>query len=396
MKEYYRAKALINLEAIYKNIENVKRILHDKTKIMAVLKADGYGHGAIPIAKTLDSLVDYYGVAIIEEGIELRRVGITKPILVLGFTPKEHYKKIVEYDIIQTIYQYDMALDLSKEALLQGKKLKVHIKLDTGMSRIGFSPSPKSIETIKKINQLEGIEIEGIFTHFAKADDKDKTMAKNQLRIFLDFIDRLEKEGVHIPTKHGSNSAGVIDIPDANLDMVRCGILTYGLYPSDEVDQEKLPLMPALELKSCVIQVKELEKGIGVGYGSTYITEKKTKIATIPVGYGDGYPRSLSNIGRVLINGKSASIIGRICMDQFMVDVSDIKDIKIGDEVTLIGKDMDEFISVEELASLADSFNYEFVCDLGKRIPREFYFKGKKIGTLDYYDCTRETLDFPL
>ena len=396
MKEYYRVKALINLEAIYKNIENVKRILHDKTKIMAVLKADGYGHGAIPIAKTLDSLVDYYGVAIIEEGIELRRVGITKPILVLGFTPNEHYKKIVEYDIIQTIYQYDMALDLSKEALLQGKKLKVHIKLDTGMSRIGFSPSPKSIETIEKINQLEGIEIEGIFTHFAKADDKDKTMAKNQLRIFLDFIDRLEKEGVHITTKHGSNSAGVIDIPDANLDMVRCGILTYGLYPSDEVDQEKLPLMPALELKSCVIQVKELEKGIGVGYGSTYITEKKTKIATIPVGYGDGYPRSLSNIGRVLINGKSASIIGRICMDQFMVDVSDIKDIKIGDEVTLIGKDMDEFISVEELASLADSFNYEFVCDLGKRIPREFYFKGKKIGTLDYYDCTRETLDFPL
>lgn len=396
MKEYYRVKALISLDAIYKNIENTRKIIHDDTRIMAVLKADGYGHGAIPIAKTLDSLVDFYGTAIIEEGIELRRAGITKPILVLGFTPGEYYRELVEYNITQTIYQYDMALCLSKEAVRQGKTAKIHIKLDTGMSRIGFSPSIDSIKCIKKISQLEGISIEGIFTHFAKADYKDKTMAGNQLRIFLEFIDGLKKEEIHIPIKHASNSAGIIDMPEANLDMVRSGISTYGLYPSDEVNKERLPLVPALELKSYVIQVKELEKGTGVGYGSTYVTRRKTKVGTIPVGYGDGYPRSLSNIGRVLINGKSAPIIGRICMDQFMVDITDIQDAKTGDIVTLIGKDQDESISVEELADLAGSFNYEFVCDLGKRIPREFYLDGKKVGTLDYYNCTKDTLDFPL
>lgn len=396
MKEYYRVKALINLDAVYKNIENTRKIICSNSKIMAIVKADGYGHGAIPVAKTLDSLVDVYGIAIIQEGIELRNAGITKPILILGFTPKEYYKELIEYDITQTVFQYNMALDLSKEALSQGKTAKIHIKLDTGMSRIGFCPSLESIEYIKNISQLEGIKIEGIFTHFAKADYLDKTMARNQLKIFLEFVDRLESEGIKIPIKHASNSAGIIDMPEANLDMVRSGISTYGLYPSEEVNKKRLPLIPALELKSYVVHVKELEEGIGVGYGSTYITKKKTRVATIPIGYGDGYPRRLSNIGRVLINGKSAPIIGRICMDQFMVDITDIHDVKTGDVVTLIGRDQNEFISVEELAELEGSFNYEFVCGLGKRIPREFYRNGEKIGTLDYYNCTKDTLDFPL
>lgn len=396
MKEYYRVKALINLDAIYKNIENTRKIIRSDSKIMAVVKADGYGHGAIPVAKILDPLVDVYGIAIIQEGIELRNANITKPILILGFTPKEYYKELIEYDIAQTVFQYDMALDISKEALKQGKTAKIHIKLDTGMSRIGFWPSLDSIECIKKISKLEGIKIEGIFTHFAKADYLDKTMARNQLKIFLEFVDRLENEGIKISLKHASNSAGIIDMPEANLDMVRSGISTYGLYPSEEVNKEKLPLIPALELKSYVVHVKELEAGIGVGYGSTFITQKKTMVATIPIGYGDGYPRRLSNIGRVLIKGRSAPIIGRICMDQFMVDISDIDNVCAGDVVTLIGRDQNEFISVEELAALEGSFNYEFVCDLGKRIPREYYRDGKKIGTLDYYNCTKATLDFPL
>lgn len=396
MKEYFRVKALINLDAIYKNIENTRKIIRNDSKIMAIVKADGYGHGAIPIAKTLDPLVDVYGIAIIQEGIELREAGITKPILILGFTPKEYYKEVVKYDITQTVFQYDMAYEISKEAKKHEKNAKIHIKLDTGMSRIGFQPSKESIESIKKISQLEGIVIEGIFTHFAKADYLDKTMARNQLKTFLEFVDRLENEGIKIPIKHASNSAGIIDMPEANLDMVRSGISTYGLYPSEEVNKLRLPLTPALELKSFVVHVKELEVGIGVGYGSTYITKKKTIVATIPIGYGDGYPRRLSNVGRVLIKGKSAPIIGRICMDQFMIDITDIDNVKVGDMVTLIGRDGEGLISVEELADLVGSFNYEFVCDIGKRIPREFYRQGQRIGTLDYYNCIKDALDFPI
>lgn len=396
MKEYYRVKAVINLDAVYKNIENTRKIIRNDSKIMAIVKADGYGHGAIPVAKTLDPLVEVYGIAIIQEGIELREAGITKPILILGFTPKEYYDELVKYDITQTVFQYDMAKEISGEALKQNKKAKIHIKLDTGMSRIGFQDSRESIDSIKKMSKLEGIQIEGIFTHFAKADSLDKTMARNQLKTFLDFVYRLEAEGVKIPIKHASNSAGIIDMPEANLDMVRSGISTYGLYPSEEVNKSRLPLIPALELKSVVVHVKELDKGIGIGYGSTYVTKKKTMVATIPIGYGDGYPRRLSNIGRVLIKGQSAPIIGRICMDQFMVDVTGIQDVKAGETVTLIGRDQDEFISVEELADLVGSFNYEFVCDLGKRIPREFYRHEKRIGTLDYYNCTEDTLDFSL
>jgi len=376
--KYYRASANIDLDAICNNIDNTRKILGYETKLMVILKADGYGHGAVPIAKALlDMAVDSFGIAILEEGIELRKAGIDKPILVLGYTPKGQYKKLVEYNITQTIFQYNTAKDLSEEALSQGKTAKVHIKVDTGMSRIGFFDDEESIEEIKKISELKGIEIEGIFSHFACADEEDKTSANGQLMRFLAFTKKLEEEGIRIPIKHIANSAAIIDIPEAKLDMVRSGIATYGLYPSEEVKKDVLALKPAMEIKSHVSYVKEVESGVGVSYGSTYVTKGKTKIATIPVGYGDGYPRQLSSKGRVLIHGMSAPIIGRVCMDQFMVDVTNIPDVCQGDTVTLIGRDKEEFISVEEVANMSYSFNYEFICNVGKRIPRIYYRNNK-------------------
>lgn len=393
MKEYYRVKAKIDLDAIYHNIQNTREIIHKDTKLMIVIKADAYGHGAIPIALAADVLVDEYGVAIIEEGIELRRAGIHKPILVLGYTPKENYIDLIEYDIIQTIYEYRDAEELSKISLAKGKKAKIHLKLDTGMHRIGFLHNTKSIADIVRVNGLEGIEITGAYTHFAQSDCADKTMAKQQLEDFICFTKEIEEAGVSIPMKHASNSAAIIDMPEGNLDMIRSGLSTYGLYPSEEVEQSRLLLAPALELISHVIFVKELEAGCSIGYGSTYITERRTKVATIPIGYGDGYPRNLSNKGRVIIKEQYAPIIGRVCMDQFMVDVTDIPEVEAGDKVTLVGADGQTRIAVEELAELAGTFNYEFVCDLGKRIPREYYRRGKRVATLDYYNCAKETLD---
>lgn len=376
-RRYFRVTANVDLDNIRSNILNIRNLLEKDTKILTIIKADGYGHGAVPIAKSLNDIVDGFGIAIIEEGIELRRAGITKPLLILGYTPKEQFDLLVKYDITQTIFQKEAALELSKEALRQNKKAKIHIKLDTGMSRIGFSDNDESLEIIKEIATYEGIEIEGIFSHFACADEADKTSARKQLKRYLDFVNKLEEQGVYIPVKHIANSGGIIDMPEARLNMVRSGICTYGLYPSEEVDKSVLSLKPALEIKTHVSFVKEVEAGVGVSYGSTYITSKKTKIATIPVGYGDGYPRQLSSKGRVLINGKSAPIIGRICMDQFMVDVTDIDQVKQGDVVTIIGRDGDEFISVEEAAELTNTINYEFICNIGKRVPRIYYKNGK-------------------
>ncbi len=376
--QYFRVTANINLDAICNNILNTKKLIGNSTKIMAIIKADGYGHGAVPIARALEQIgVDAYGIAIIEEGVELRNAGINKPLLILGYTPKEQYRQLVQYDITQTIFQLCSAEDLSREAIRQNRIANVHIKIDTGMSRIGFSDTEESIENIKKISLLDGININGIYTHFACADESNKTSAHNQLKRFLNFVKRLEQEGIVISVKHISNSAGIIDLPEAKLDMVRSGISTYGLYPSEEVNKEKLPLEPAMEIKTHVSYVKEIDAGIGVSYGSTFITNRKTRIATIPVGYGDGYPRQLSSKGRVLIHGKSAPILGRVCMDQFMVDVTEIEDVAQGDVVTLLGKDKEEYISVEELANMSYSFNYEFICNVGKRIPRIYSHKGK-------------------
>ncbi|MBO5484119.1 MAG: alanine racemase [Lachnospiraceae bacterium] len=385
MKEYYRVQANINLDAIYQNVVNAKKLLNPKTKIMAVIKADGYGHGAVPVAETLNPIVDAYGVAILEEGVELRQAGITKPILILGYTPQPLYEPMIQYEIATAVFDWDMAQKMSETAQKMGKPAHIHIKLDTGMSRIGFTQDEESLEMIKKIAGLPGILIDGCFTHFARMDEKDKTRAKMQFQRYIDFVQKIEEEGIVIPIKHASNSAGIIEMPEVNLDMVRDGISVYGMYPSEEVQKERLQLAPAMEVKSWVSFVKTLEPGVQVGYGGTFTTTRETRVATVPVGYADGYPRALSNRGRVLIHGQSAKILGRVCMDQFMVDVTDIPDVVQGDEVTLTGHDGEEYISIEEVADMAYSFNYEFVCDIGKRVPRVYFRNGKKVGTKDFY-----------
>ena len=372
--KYYRAQAKVYLNAIRHNILEIKKKLNDKTKLMVIVKADAYGHGAVPIAKALDKIgIDAYGVATIEEAIELRDAGIDKPILILGYTPREQYEMVVKYDIIQTVFQYDMAKALSDVGKAWGKTVKIHVKIDTGMNRIGFPDTEESISIIKGISQLENISIEGIFSHFACADESEKTSTNIQLDRFLRFYDILRRNKIEIPIRHISNSAGMIDIPEANLEMVRVGISIYGVYPSEWVDNSGIRLIPAMELKSHVIYIKEVEAGVGVSYGSTYKTKRKTKIATISLGYADGYSRNLSNCGRVIIRGQYAPIIGKICMDQFMVDVTDIKDVVQGDEVTLMGRDGDAYISIEELAELSHSFPYELLCTVGKRVPRVYY-----------------------
>lgn len=376
-ERYYRVYAKIDLDTISENIKAAKNTLKNGTKIMAIIKADGYGHGAVPIARELNDLVDAYGVAIVEEGIELRNSGIDKPILILGYTAVEQLNEVIAYDITQTVFQFEIAKQMDEEAKRQGKVAKVHIKIDTGMGRIGYQPCRESIEEIIKISKLENIDIEGIFTHFACADMKDKTSADEQLATFVRFTTELADAGVNIRLKHASNSAGIVDMNYANLDMVRCGITTYGLYPSEEVNKYNLAIKPAMELKTHVSYVKELEAGHGIGYGSTFVTDKLMRIATIPVGYGDGFSRALSNRGRVLIHGKSAPIVGRVCMDQFMIDVSAIPEAEQGDVVTLIGRDGSEEITVEEIGCLSYSFNYEVVCNVGKRIPRIYYKNGK-------------------
>lgn len=385
MREYYRVQADINLDAIYQNVINAKKLLKPETKFMAVIKADGYGHGAVEIAKTIDGQADAYGVAILEEGVELRKAGITKPVLILGFTPEPQYSAMIDYNITTAVFQYDMAEKMSKAAMAKGKKAKVHIKLDTGMGRIGFALNDESLDCILRIAELPGIQIDGCFSHFARMDEADKTRAKMQFDAFLAFTKKIEESGIELPVKHISNSAGIIEAPEVQLDMVRDGICLYGLYPSGEVKKERLALAPAMELKAYVSYVKELEAGVEIGYGGTYTTTRKTKVATIPVGYADGYPRCLSNKGRVLIHGESAPIIGRVCMDQFMADVTDIAPVKEGDVVTLFGRDGDAILSVEEVSGMSHSFNYEFVCDVGKRVPRVFYRHGNVVGTKDYY-----------
>lgn len=385
MRKYYRVHANIDLDAIYKNVSNAKALLKPGTKLMAIIKADAYGHGAKQVAETIDPIADAYGVAILEEGVELRKAGIDKPILILGFTPEPLYEAMIKYDIATAVFQLDMAEKISAAASRLGKQAKIHIALDTGMSRIGFKQDEESLEVIKKIAKLPYIFIEGCFTHFARMDEEDKTKAMTQFEKYMDFVEKIEGRGIELPVKHVSNSAGIIEKQEVNLDMVRDGICVYGLYPSDEVNKENLELTPAMEIKSYVSFVKELEPGVEIGYGGTYTTERETRVATIPVGYADGYPRALSNKGHVLINGMSAPILGRVCMDQFMVDVTDIDNVEEGTMVTLVGRDGDENISIEEISEMSHSFNYEFVCDVGKRIPRVYYKGGKVVETKDYY-----------
>ena len=385
-EKYYRVYVTIDLDAIYNNIENLKKNLTPGTKVAAVIKTDGYGHGAVPIAYAVDDIVDAFAVATVDEAVNLRENGVNKPLFVIGFTHESQFGRMILNDIRPTIFTYESAVLFSEVAAGLNKKGKIHIKVDTGMGRIGFKDNEESIAVIKEINKLSGIEIEGIFTHFATADEKDKTKARKQYDRFYSFTERLDDEGIHIPIKHCSNSAAMMELGYANMNLVRAGIALYGLYPSEEVDKNSVKLTPALELKSHVVFVKEVEPGTEISYGGTFVADKKMKVATIPVGYGDGYRRSLSNKGYVLIRGKRANILGRVCMDQFMVDVSDIEGVEAGDDVVLIGKSGNEIISAEKLADIAgDTFNYEIVCDLGKRMPRIFSKNGKVVCTKDYF-----------
>lgn len=389
IKRYKRVNAVVDLDAIKSNLENMKENIAPDTKIIGVIKTDGYGHGAVPLAREMESLWYLLGfaTATVEEAVILRKSGITKPILILGYTFPYCYADLVEGDIRPTLFQYETAKQLSDQAVSMGKTLKVHIKVDTGMHRIGLQPDETGLSCIASIKELPGIEIEGIFTHFARADEKDKSAAQQQLRLFQHFIDWTESSlSIHIPVKHCSNSAGIVELKEANMDAVRAGITLYGLWPSSQVSRDIICLKPALKLVSTIVYIKTMEPGNPVSYGGTFVTDKKTRIATIPVGYGDGYPRSLSNKGYVLICGEKAPILGRVCMDQFMVDVTDIPEAEEGDEVVLIGTNGQRSITMEELGDLSGRFNYELACDIGKRVPRIYCKGGKAVGAKDYFD----------
>lgn len=384
MSKYYRIQADIDLSAIRKNIETMRSRIPAGKKLLAVIKANAYGHGSIEVANALDDLADYYGVACIDEAVELRLAGIAKPILILGVTDESLFPDIVKYDITQTIFTLEQAKALSEEAGRQGKEGKLHIKIDTGMNRIGFACVKESVPEIVAIRKLPNLNVEGIFTHYYKADAKDKSLAYAQLEKYTRMVKWLEEAGVTFAIRHISNSAGIMEMPNDTYDMVRSGISTYGLYPSDEMDTELNVLYPAMELKSHVTYVKKVPAGQTIGYGGTYTTPEERTIATVGVGYADGYPRALSNQGRMLVRGQYAPIVGRVCMDQTMIDVTDIPDVQAGDEVVLAGTQGDNRISVEELADMSASFNYEFVCDVNRRVPRIYHRDGKVVEVKNY------------
>ena len=392
IENYQRVCAVIDLDALCHNMEHMKRNLSAGTKMMGVIKTDGYGHGALPIGRELEKM-DYvfgYAVATAEEAMILRHGGLKKPILILGYTFPYCYEQLIQHDVRHTVFRWDTVEELSLCARKLGMSAKVHIKVDTGMNRVGIMPNDEGLAFVDKALHTEGIEIEGIFTHFSRADETDKTSAGEQYKKIRDFMERVEHElHYHIPIKHCSNSAGIIEMPETGMDMVRAGITLYGLWPSAEVRRDIVPLKPVLSLKSHIVYIKDVEAGSPVSYGGTYVTPKRMRIATIPVGYGDGYPRGLSGKGYVLIHGKKAPILGRVCMDQFMVSVDDIPEAVEGDEVTLIGTDGVLTITVEELGDLSGRFNYELACDLGKRIPRVYMRNGQVTATKDYYDDYR-------
>ena len=385
--KYYRVYAEINLDAIVKNVDNLMALTKENTGALAVVKADGYGHGDVAVAKAVAQKVTGYAVATLDEAVNLRENGVKKPILVLGYVDPYEFDILVSHEITATVFDVETAQLLADAARVQKKQAHCHIKVDTGMRRIGLEPDENGIAIVKQITALKELSADGIFTHFAASDETDKTSAEHQFKLFTDFTGRLEKEGIHFTYRHCANSAAVIDMPQVDLDMVRLGIAMYGMYPSDEVKKEKVELFPALDLKSHITMVKEIPAGEKVSYGGTFTTTRTTKLATVSVGYGDGYPRALSSKGYVLVRGQKAPIVGRVCMDQMMVDVTDIENVTRADIVTLIGKDGDAEITVEEIAALAGTFNYEFVCDLGKRIPRSYYLNGAYIRT---HDCFRE------
>lgn len=368
----------INLDDIIENLEHMKAHIDTKAGILAVIKTDGYGHGAVPIAAEIERLDFLFGfaVATAEEAFELRDHGIKKPILVLGYSFPYAYERFIKEDIRPTVFREDMLKPLAEAARKLGKKAHVHVKVDTGMGRIGIMPDESGISFVEKLLSYQEIVAEGVFTHFACADMADKSFTELQMQRFESFIGAVkERFAYEFIYKHCSNSAAIMELKKANMDLVRAGIIMYGLMPSEEVDMKNVALKPALSLYSQVVFVKDCEAGTAVSYGSCFVSDRRMRIATIPLGYGDGYPRSLSGKGYVLIRGQRAPILGRVCMDQFMVDVTHIEGACEGDRVTLIGRDGEEEISADFLGELSGRFNYELVCELNPRLPRIYLKK---------------------
>ncbi|RII35993.1 alanine racemase [Clostridium chromiireducens] len=377
--------AEIDLDAIAYNMKNIKNLIKDK-EVIAVVKADCYGHGCLDVVPTLlENGASRLAVAVLTEGIELRNDDIKAPIMILGYTPIYLAEEIIKYDLEQTVYDLDYARELSKTALNLNKKAKIHIALDTGMGRIGFLPTDKALKEISEICSLEGLEVIGIFTHYSSSDEKDKNYTYEQFKKFTDFNEKLSKLKIEIPLKHTSNSGAIMDMPETYLDAVRAGIILYGYYPSNDVKKENLSLKPALTLKAIITRVQEMDKDMYISYGRTFKTERKSLIATIPIGYADGYSRSLAKNAKVIINGKFAPVVGRICMDQCMIDVTDIGgDIKVGDEVILLGEQGNLKFNADDFAEIMGTINYEILCMLKYRIPRVYIKNGEIFNVRNY------------
>ena len=369
MAEFNRSYAQIDLSAIDHNLQEIKKLLPDGVKTLAVVKADAYGHGLVPVSKHIESKVDYFAVATVEDALDLRASGIDKPIIILSFTSPLQYAELIEYDITATMYNLDEAKQLSDLAVKKGKKATVHIPIDTGMGRIGFTPDENGADAVEQISKMKGIYLEGLFSHYAMADYKDKTEALKQTALFDKFIAMLEEKGIDIPIKHMNNSAGTMELPK-KYDMCRVGMALYGFYPSEEMDKENVKLRPAMEVFSHIVHLKTVPKGTKIGYGQIYEAPDERRIATVCMGYADGYKRDLTGKGYVLIKGRKAPIVGKICMDQFMVDVTGIPDLRVGGRVVIMGKSGDEMLSAETLGAMCHSFNYEIICSFMPRVTR--------------------------
>ena len=378
---YDNTRVLIDLDAVSHNIDAVRQ--KAGVPVMAVIKADAYGHGAVPIAHLLRDKCAFFGVSSMLEALELRRSAIENPILILGHTPPAAFGEAVRLGIRPAIFRHDDALALSRAAVEAGVTAPFHFALDTGMSRIGFPATESSADVCAEIAARPGLRAEGLFSHFATADCADLTRARRQAALFDAFDAMLRSRGVEIPIRHLDNSAGLMNFP-CRYEMVRSGIVTYGMYPSDEVSPALLPLEPALQWVSRITHLKLLPAGREISYGGTFVTSRPTLVATIPVGYADGYRRSLSGKFHVLIRGEKAPILGRVCMDQLMVDVTHIPGAAVDDPVVLVGRSGEARITVEDIAAAADSFNYEFVCGISRRVPRVYIAAGKPVHSVHY------------
>ena len=371
----------IDLDVIESNIDAIREQVG--VDVMAVIKADAYGHGAVQVARLLQDKCSFFGVSSILEAMELRRAGIYNPILILGQTPIRAFPTLVQAEIRPTIFHYDAAVALSNAAQLLGKEAAFHLAVDTGMSRIGFQATEEDADICAEIANLPGLVCEGIFSHYATADCEDLSKSRAQAELFDKFCQMMKDRGVEIPIRHMDNSAGLMNFSN-HYELVRSGIVTYGMYPSDEVNPQLLNIRPALQWLSRVTHVKTLPAGREISYGGTYVTTKETRVATVPVGYADGYRRCLSGNFYVLIRGKKAPILGRVCMDQMMVDVTDIPDVTLNDRVVLVGKSGDEEITMEQLAAAMDTINYEVVCGISRRVPRVYCRRGKTVHSVHY------------